>query len=40
VRVRRIVPDFHAEEPLRHREFYEEVLGLELAMDLGDPTTK
>jgi catechol 2,3-dioxygenase-like lactoylglutathione lyase family enzyme len=35
VRVRRVVPDFHADEPLRHREFYEDVLGLKLGMDLG-----
>ncbi|HEY4279052.1 MAG TPA: VOC family protein [Conexibacter sp.] len=33
--VRRIVPDFHAPEPLAARELYEQVLGLEVAMDLG-----
>ncbi len=33
--VRRIVPDFHAQEPGDSREFYVDVLGLEVAMDLG-----
>jgi catechol 2,3-dioxygenase-like lactoylglutathione lyase family enzyme len=33
--VRRIVPDFRAEDPRGSREFYVEVLGLEVAMDLG-----
>lgn len=33
--VRRIVPDFHSAEPAASREFYTEVLGLEIAMDLG-----
>jgi catechol 2,3-dioxygenase-like lactoylglutathione lyase family enzyme len=33
--VRRIVPDFHADEPGASREFYVDVLGLEVAMDLG-----
>jgi predicted enzyme related to lactoylglutathione lyase len=33
--VRRIVPDFHSPEPAASREFYAEVLGLEVAMDLG-----
>ncbi len=33
--VRRIVPDLHADEAAAGREFYEGVLGLELAMDLG-----
>jgi predicted enzyme related to lactoylglutathione lyase len=33
--VRRIVPDFHATDPVAAREFYADVLGLELAMDLG-----
>jgi predicted enzyme related to lactoylglutathione lyase len=33
--VRRIVPDFHADDPGAGREFYAEVLGLEPAMDLG-----
>jgi predicted enzyme related to lactoylglutathione lyase len=33
--VRRIVPDFPAQDPGASREFYLEVLGLEVAMDLG-----
>jgi catechol 2,3-dioxygenase-like lactoylglutathione lyase family enzyme len=33
--VRRIVPDLHAEDPAAGREFYREVLGLDLAMDMG-----
>jgi catechol 2,3-dioxygenase-like lactoylglutathione lyase family enzyme len=33
--VKRIVPDFQAQEPGASREFYEDVLGLEVAMDLG-----
>jgi catechol 2,3-dioxygenase-like lactoylglutathione lyase family enzyme len=33
--VRRIVPDFQADDPAASREFYAEVLGLEVAMDLG-----
>jgi catechol 2,3-dioxygenase-like lactoylglutathione lyase family enzyme len=33
--VRRVVPDFHAEDPAAGREFYADVLGLEVAMDLG-----
>lgn len=33
--VRRIVPDFHADEPGASRDFYVDVLGLEVAMDLG-----
>lgn len=33
--VTRIVPDLHAAEPADSREFYVEVLGLEVAMDLG-----
>jgi catechol 2,3-dioxygenase-like lactoylglutathione lyase family enzyme len=33
--VRRVVPDFHADDPAASREFYAEVLGLEVAMDLG-----
>jgi catechol 2,3-dioxygenase-like lactoylglutathione lyase family enzyme len=35
VRIRRVVPDLHAENPAASREFYEQVLGLEVAMDLG-----
>ena len=35
MRIRRVVPDLHAENPAASREFYEQVLGLELAMDLG-----
>ena len=33
--VRRIVPDFQAQEPGAGRDFYVDVLGLEVAMDLG-----
>jgi catechol 2,3-dioxygenase-like lactoylglutathione lyase family enzyme len=33
--VRRVVPDFQAEDPAACREFYVEVLGLEVAMDHG-----
>jgi catechol 2,3-dioxygenase-like lactoylglutathione lyase family enzyme len=33
--VRRIVPDFHAHDPGASRAFYVDVLGLEVAMDLG-----
>jgi catechol 2,3-dioxygenase-like lactoylglutathione lyase family enzyme len=33
--VRRIVPNLHAEDPGASRAFYTEVLGLEVAMDLG-----
>jgi predicted enzyme related to lactoylglutathione lyase len=34
VKVRRIVPDLHG-DPAASREFYEEVIGLELGMDMG-----
>jgi predicted enzyme related to lactoylglutathione lyase len=33
--VRRIVPDFHADDPAASGEFYAGVLGLEIAMDQG-----
>ena len=33
--VRRIVPDFQSPEPAAGAEFYAEVLGLEMVMDLG-----
>lgn len=33
--VKRIVPDLHAEDPGASREFYVDVLGLEVAMDHG-----
>jgi catechol 2,3-dioxygenase-like lactoylglutathione lyase family enzyme len=33
--VRRIVPDFQAQDPAASREFYVDVLGLEVAMDMG-----
>ena len=33
--VRRVVPDFQAQEPAAGTEFYAEVLGLEVVMDLG-----
>jgi catechol 2,3-dioxygenase-like lactoylglutathione lyase family enzyme len=33
--VRRIVPDFHAQDPGASRAFYVDVLGLEVVMDLG-----
>jgi predicted enzyme related to lactoylglutathione lyase len=35
VGVRRVVPDFQADDPAASAEFYAEVLGLEVAMDLG-----
>jgi predicted enzyme related to lactoylglutathione lyase len=34
MKVRRVVPDLHG-EPAASREFYEDVIGLELGMDLG-----
>jgi predicted enzyme related to lactoylglutathione lyase len=37
--VKRIVPDLHSDDPAASRAFYESVLGLELAMDLGWITT-
>ena len=37
--VRRIVPDFHAEDPAASRAFYVGMLGLEVAMDHGWITT-
>jgi len=33
--VKRIVPNFRLDRPANARSFYEEVLGLRLAMDLG-----
>jgi len=33
--VRRVVPDLHGERPVESREFYEQVIGLELQMDMG-----
>jgi predicted enzyme related to lactoylglutathione lyase len=33
--VRRIVPDLHTSDPGASRTFYEDVLGLDVAMDLG-----
>lgn len=33
--IRRIVPDFEAPEPRAAADFYSEVLGLEVSMDLG-----
>jgi catechol 2,3-dioxygenase-like lactoylglutathione lyase family enzyme len=33
--VRRIVPDIHADDPGASRAFYVDVLGLDVAMDLG-----
>jgi len=33
--VRRVVPDFQADDPAAGAEFYSNVLGLEVAMDLG-----
>jgi lactoylglutathione lyase len=33
--VRRIVPNFYAEDPAAARAFYEDLLGLEVAMDMG-----
>jgi predicted enzyme related to lactoylglutathione lyase len=35
MRVRRVVPDFHSPDPGASQGFYAEVLGLEVAMDLG-----
>ena len=35
MRVRRIVPDFQAQDPAASTEFYAEVLELEVAMDQG-----
>jgi catechol 2,3-dioxygenase-like lactoylglutathione lyase family enzyme len=35
MRVRRIVPDVHSLDPGSSRAFYVDVLGLEVAMDLG-----
>jgi predicted enzyme related to lactoylglutathione lyase len=35
VGVIRIVPDFQSPEPSRSRDFYADVVGLEVAMDLG-----
>jgi predicted enzyme related to lactoylglutathione lyase len=37
--VKRIVPDFSSPDPAASRAFYESVLGLEVAMDLGWITT-
>ncbi len=34
MRIRRIVPDLHG-NPAASREFYEDVIGLELGMDMG-----
>ena len=34
MRIRRVVPDLHG-DPAASREFYEDVIGLELGMDLG-----
>ena len=34
-RVRRVVPDLHAQEPAAAAGFYADVLGLEVVMDLG-----
>ncbi len=34
MKIRRIVPDLHG-DPAGNREFYEDVIGLELGMDLG-----
>jgi predicted enzyme related to lactoylglutathione lyase len=34
MKIRRIVPDLHG-DPAAGREFYEEVIGLELGMDMG-----
>ncbi len=33
--IRRVVPDFQAQDPAASGEFYAEVLGLQVAMDLG-----
>lgn len=35
MRVHRVVPDFHSPDPGASQRFYAEVLGLEVAMDLG-----
>jgi predicted enzyme related to lactoylglutathione lyase len=35
MKVRRVVPDFHAQDPAAGGEFYAEVLGLEVVMDQG-----
>jgi predicted enzyme related to lactoylglutathione lyase len=35
VTVRRVVPDLHGERPVESRDFYENVIGLELQMDMG-----
>lgn len=35
VHVRRVVPDLHGQDPAASEEFYEGVLGLEVAMDQG-----
>jgi catechol 2,3-dioxygenase-like lactoylglutathione lyase family enzyme len=35
VQIRRIVPDFHAPDPAASRDFYKNVLGLEVVMDQG-----
>jgi hypothetical protein len=33
--VRRVVPDFHSDDPAGGRQFYADMLGMEVAMDLG-----
>jgi predicted enzyme related to lactoylglutathione lyase len=33
--IRRVVPDLQADDPTAGRAFYEDVLGMELAMDMG-----
>ena len=35
MRVRRVAPDLHADDPAQSGAFYAEVLGLEVVMDLG-----
>jgi predicted enzyme related to lactoylglutathione lyase len=35
VTVHRVVPDLHGARPIESRAFYEDVIGLELAMDMG-----
>ena len=35
MRIRRVVPDLHGENPADSREFYEKVLGFDLIMDQG-----
>ena len=35
MRVRRVMPDFQADDPAASAEFYAEVLGLEVVMDHG-----